>query len=123
MLLRVLLAVVLALASVASAAAQCHVGVSFERAVQDTSHHAAMGHHEPGDGAQSAPRACDTMVQTSAPQAPNVAPALVSIGLVATLAAVPELVPPRLAAWRADRPPDRSRSFKDIFAKTHRLLV
>ena len=122
MILRALLVVLLAVASVATAAAQCRVGASFEHALAGAGqHHNAMGHHGKGDGAK-APRVCDTMVQATAPHAPAVAPSLTSIA-VATMVVATELPRPLSTMRRAHRPPDRSRHFKDIYARTGRLLV
>ncbi len=119
MILRALLVAWLTVAFVATAWAQCGVGASFEHAVSPARHdHMSMGHH-----AKHAPRACDAMVQATAPQAPAVAPSLTSVAVPMSVVAAVLQDPLLVAVRRAERPPDRSRRFKDTYARTGRLLV
>lgn len=118
---RVLLVGLLTIAFTVTAWVPCHVGKSFEAAL---SHAATTGHHDDGDQEKPAPRACDAMVQATAPEAPAAASPLVPqaaspIIVIAAAAANTTFVFGR----RTERPPDRALSFRDIYAKTGRLLV
>ena len=126
MILRALLAALLAVASIASAWAQCRVGASFEHAMSRAGEHAGMmdHHHGKGDCGEPVPRACDAMVQAGTPHAPAVSPPTISVVVAFTPVATAALPRAPLAQLRRlDRPPDRAARFKDIYAKTGRLLV
>jgi hypothetical protein len=125
MMLRALLAALLTVALSATGWANCCVGLSFEAALSHRGtahHHGSSDHHDKGDCGKSTPRACDAMVQASAPQGPAMAPVLSShavVPIVVTRTPDPVLFSIR----RSDRPPDRGQRFRDIYARTGRLLV
>jgi len=124
-ILRALLVGLLTVAFSATAWARCCVGLSFEAALSHAAmdHHSSMDHDAQGDCGSSEPRACDAMVQATAPQAPAVAPLLVSHGVFPIVVTGALSHPVLFAVRRTDRPPDRTRRFRDFYARTGRLLV
>lgn len=122
---RALLVGLLTVALTVTAWANCCVGlapeVALSHAAQDQ--HASTDHDDEGDCGDSEARACDAMVQASAPQAPAVALPLLPRAVPPTFVACESSAPIFVVDAGTDPPQLRAQRFKDIFAKNGRLLV
>lgn len=120
-MLRIVLFALLTLALNVAAIAHCRVGgMSMSVLGADASH------DHKADCDKPEKRVCDAMVQMTAPDQSSIAPALVKSDF-APLVFAPSLATtlantPSLRQWHP--PPDgRASSFKEIYARTGRLLV
>ncbi len=125
--LRTILVALLTVSFTMSAAARCPVAASVQSALAHTANemHALMDHGaqaSKGNAAHGERRACDVMVQVTAPQCPAVlSPSTSYVGLLSTVDSFPAKAAPDSAV--IERPPNRAQRFKDVYARTGRRLV
>lgn len=122
---RALLVGLLTVAFTVTAWAHCCVGLGFEAALSHAAQvqHGTIDHDDEGDCGKSKARVCDAMVQASAPQAPVIAPSLLPHAASPIFVASESSAPVFVVDAGTDPPPLRAQRFKDIYAKTGRLLV